>query len=211
MTKQEEIVWLDKAIAHLGPHTYLGGTLADQRESIIADIRNDIGPLRLAELRKAQTDASIAAHEAEKRLYSLNADLTRVQEAIKFSKNHLRVVAAKNAVTVSDEVRFEYQTAKWGKPARFAIAQIARDKETVTLEATALDAKGVLCLDAKNIVRFSLAGSGSLIDNQGTSTGSRVVQLYNGRARISILANGGPSTASVTSEGIAPAFVTVSA
>jgi len=132
---------------------------------------------------------------------------------VKFApgKNHLRVVAAKNAVTVSDEVRFEYQTAKWGKPARFAIAQIARDKETVTLEATALDAKGVLCLDAKNIVRFSLAGSGSLIDNQGTSTGSRVVQLYNGRARISIRANGGPSTASVTSEGIAPAFVTISA
>ena len=92
MTKQEEIAWLDHAIATLGPHTYLGSTLADQRESIIADIRNDIGPLRLAELRKAQTDASIAAHEAEKRLYSLNADLTRVQEAIKFSKNHLRVV-----------------------------------------------------------------------------------------------------------------------
>jgi hypothetical protein len=50
-------------------------------------------------------------------------------------------------------------------------------------------------------VRFSLAGSGCLIDNQGTSTGSRVVELYNGRARISIRCNEGACTAGVTSEG----------
>jgi beta-galactosidase len=66
-------------------------------------------------------------------------------------------------------------------------------------------------LDAKDVVRFSLAGGGCLIDNQGTSTGSRVVQLYNGRARISIRCKAGASTAGVTSEGVAPAFVTVSA
>ena len=131
---------------------------------------------------------------------------------VKFApgKNHLRVVATRNGVTVSDEVEFEYQTAKWGKPARFALAQMARDKDVVTIEATAYDAKGVLCLDAKNVVRFSLAGGGSLIDNQGTSTGSRVVQLYNGRAQISIRCNDGACTAGVTSEGLAPAFVSVS-
>jgi len=132
--------------------------------------------------------------------------------AVKFApgKNHLRVVAINNGVTVSDEVEFEYQTAKWGKPARFALAQMARDKDVVTIEATAFDAQGVLCLDARNVVRFSLAGGGSLIDNQGTSTGSRVVQLYNGRAQISIRCHGGACTAGVTSEGLAPAFVTVS-
>ena len=53
---------------------------------------------------------------------------------VKFApgKNHLRVVATRNGVTVSDEVEFEYQTAKWGKPARFALAQIARDNDVVT-------------------------------------------------------------------------------
>jgi beta-galactosidase len=57
---------------------------------------------------------------------------------VKFApgKNHLRVVASKNGVTVSDEIEFEYQTAKWGKPARFRLAQIARDKDVVTIEAT---------------------------------------------------------------------------
>jgi hypothetical protein len=32
----------------------------------------------------------------------------------KTGKNRLRVVASKNGVTVSDEIEFEYQTAKWG-------------------------------------------------------------------------------------------------
>ena len=45
------------------------------------------------------------------------------------------------------------------------------------------------------VVRFSLAGGGVLIDNQGTSTGSRVVQLYNGRAQISIRAMAAHATA----------------
>ncbi len=126
-------------------------------------------------------------------------------------KNHLRVVAGKNGATVTDEVDCEYQVAKWRKPARLALAEIARDAETATIEATLFDAAGVLCLDAKNTVRFSVAGCGCMIDNMGTSTGSRVVQLYNGRARISLRRNGGATDAGVTSEGIAPAFVTIKA
>jgi len=125
-------------------------------------------------------------------------------------KNHLLVVAARNGVAVSDEIEFEYQTAKWDKPVRLALAQIAGDSDIVTIEATVLDAKGVLCLDAKNVVRFSVAGNGCLIDNQGTSIGSRVVQLYNGRARIAVRCNGGASTAGATSGGITPAFINIS-
>ncbi len=130
---------------------------------------------------------------------------------VKFAsgKNHLRVVAKKEAVTVSDEIDLEYQTAKWDKPAELALAEIARDAKTTTLEATLHDANGVLCLDAKNVVRFSLAGGGRLIDNLGTSTGSRVVEMYNGRARISIARKDATSTVGVISEGIAPAFVSI--
>jgi beta-galactosidase len=124
-------------------------------------------------------------------------------------KNHLRVTASKNGVSVSDEIEFEYQTAKWDKPAKLVLAKIAHDADTVTVEAKLLDAQGVLCLDASNAVRFSLAGSGKLIDNLGTSSGSRVVQMYNGRARISIARKGGASVASVVGEGLAPAFVSI--
>jgi beta-galactosidase len=126
-------------------------------------------------------------------------------------KNHLRVVAKKDGATVSDEIEIGYQTVKWEKPARLALAEVTRDKDKATIEATLLDANGVCCLNAKNVVRFSLAGSGTLIDNQGTSTGSRVVQLYNGRAQIALARNGGASTAGVASESIVPAFVPIPA
>lgn len=121
-------------------------------------------------------------------------------------RNHLRVVATKGGATVSDEIEFEYQTTRWDKPAKLMLAEVGRDAGTASVEATLFDANGVKCLDAKDVVRFTLAGAGRLIDNLGTSTGSRVVQMYNGRARISIARNGGPCTLSVTAEGIAPAF-----
>ena len=149
----------------------------------------------------------------EKRRNSQNFPAAGLRWSVNFAsgKNHLRVVAARDGVSVSDEIDVEYQTAKWGKPARLVLAEIARDKGTATIEAKLLDANGILCADAKNVVRFSVAGSGCLIDNMGTSTGSRVVQLYNGRARISIQCNGMASTAGVACEGIAPAFVQISA
>ena len=82
-------------------------------------------------------------------------------------------------------------------------------KPTVTVEAKLYDAKGILCLDARNRVRFTIAGEGTLIDNRGTPTGSRVVELYNGRAEISLLTNNSSSAVSVTAEKLKPAFVTV--
>jgi len=46
-----------------------------------------------------------------------------------------------------------------------------------------------------------------LIDNLGTSSGSRVVELYNGRAIIRVKLNGGKNVASVKCEGIPTVFV----
>lgn len=126
-------------------------------------------------------------------------------------KNCVRVVAAKDGVTVSDEIEFEYQTTQWTRPARLVLTEIARDGDAATVEAKLLDADGVLCLDAKNVVRFTVAGSGTLIDNLGTSSGSRLVQLYNGRAQITLQRHGGASSVGVASEGIAQAFVSISA
>ncbi|HEX4029558.1 MAG TPA: glycoside hydrolase family 2 TIM barrel-domain containing protein [Terracidiphilus sp.] len=125
-------------------------------------------------------------------------------------QNRLRVVAQKGGATVTDEIELAYQTAQWGAPAKFTLAEIGRDAGTTTVEAKLLDANGVLCLDAKNVVRFSLAGAGRLIDNLGTPSGSRLVQMYNGRARISIDRGNGASTVAVAGEGMAPMFVSIS-
>jgi beta-galactosidase len=127
--------------------------------------------------------------------------------------NTLRVVATKGGKTVTDEIAFLYQTEPWGPPAEIKLTGrhggTVGGKETATLEARLYDAKGVLCLDARNRLRFSIAGVGTLIDNRGTTRGSRVVEMCNGRAEITVIRNNGGSVVAVTTEGIKPAFCNI--
>ncbi len=121
--------------------------------------------------------------------------------------NKLRVVAKKGEATVTDQIEFLYQTETWGKPTTLRLREIARTAGKVTVEAKLYDAKGILCLDARNQVRFSVGGDGQLIDNLGTARGSRVVQLCNGRAEISLERSpDSRSVVAVSASGIPPAF-----
>ena len=127
----------------------------------------------------------------------------------KAGENRLRAVGHKYGATVEDAIVFEYQTARWGKASRMLLAENARDKTLVTVEASLVDAAGTLCLDARNLVRFTIAGDGTLLDDLGTDTGSRMVGLYNGVARIGLQTRGGQSVVSCTSSGFPTAFLTV--
>ena len=124
--------------------------------------------------------------------------------------NHLRVVAKRGSTTVTDEIDLLYQTEKWDKPTSLELTEIHRDADKVTVEATMHDAKGTLCLDARNQVRFSVAGESKLIDNLGTPSGSRAVQLCNGRARITLRKTPAQqSIVAVSTAGIPTAFCTL--
>ena len=129
--------------------------------------------------------------------------------AFQAGENHLRVVAKKEAAQVSDEVRFRYQTEKWEKAAKFVMEETARSGDVVTVEARLVDSKGVLCLDARNAVRFAIAGDGELMQNLGTSTGSRQVELYNGRAIIRARMKQGQAAISVSAEKLPTAVMMV--
>jgi beta-galactosidase len=133
----------------------------------------------------------------------------RWQVKFKDGENRLRVVAQRNGVTVTDEIAQHYQTAKWGKPSKLELKEIRREGERVTVEASLSDDRGVLCLDARTAVRFSLAGDGRLLDNLGTSSGSRNVELCNGRVRIGLLLQGGRSMVSVSAQGLPAVFLRV--
>lgn len=122
-------------------------------------------------------------------------------------KNEIRAVAVKGKTKVTDEIVQEYQTAKWGKEAVAALSVVSREGDTVLLEVQLLDKEGVRCLDSKKYIEFEIAGDGSLIQNQGTSTGSRKVQAYNGRACIKVNLNKGKSMVAVKAEGIPTAFM----
>jgi len=114
------------------------------------------------------------------------------------SENNLRAVGHKGGRIAEDKIVFQYQTQKWGKPARLQLREIARNGDRVTLEAQLRDVDGILCLDARNPIRFALAGDGELIDNLGVNTAARLVELGNGRAMISVLRKGGKSEVSVS-------------
>ena len=120
--------------------------------------------------------------------------------------NRLHVIATKGNVTVTDEIELTYQTERWGKPAELRLHEKERKGNTVSVGAMLYDGKGVPCLDSRNVVRFSLAGAGKLLDNLGTSRGSRELQLYNGRAEISVTRSGG-CTLGVASKGLPSAFL----
>jgi beta-galactosidase len=121
-------------------------------------------------------------------------------------ENTLLVIAKKGQTVVTDQIKQSYQTAKWGEPAYMTLNKIAEDAGTATIEVKLFDANGVQCLDSRKVVRFNLLGDGHLIDNLGTSTGARVVELYNGRAQISINTKGAKNIASVSSEGLKTVF-----
>ncbi|HEV3202570.1 MAG TPA: DUF4982 domain-containing protein [Bryobacteraceae bacterium] len=124
-------------------------------------------------------------------------------------ENHLQVVAKKGGTQVTDEVRFRYQTEKWDHPAKLVLEESSRAGDVATLQVRLVDAKGTQCLDARNAVRFALAGDGELIQNMGTASGSRQVELANGRAIIRARMNKGQSVVSVSAAGLPTAFRTI--
>lgn len=120
--------------------------------------------------------------------------------------NNIRVNARKGKTIVTDEIQQQYQTAEWGKPNQMVLNKLGQVDNIATIEVKLLDASGIQCLDARNVVRFGLTGDGRLLDNLGTSGGSRVEELQNGRATIRVKLNGGKSVASVKCEGIPTVF-----
>ena len=124
-------------------------------------------------------------------------------------ENQLRVVARQGKQTVEDNISFRYQTQKWGKPAKLTLQKVAEAKGLTTVEVKLFDAEGVPCLDAANWVEFSLAGAGKLLDDLGTSSGSRKVQVYNGRAIIRVAAQPGKTAVAVQSPGLETVLLTL--
>ncbi|MFA6087114.1 glycoside hydrolase family 2 TIM barrel-domain containing protein [Mucilaginibacter sp.] len=122
-------------------------------------------------------------------------------------KNDIKVIARKGKATVTDQITQEYQTEKWGKPAKMELTKVADANGTATVQVVLRDSKGIQCLDAINWVNFSLSGDGILLDDLGTPNGSRKVQAYNGRALISLKTNKGSSTVAVQSPGMETVFL----
>jgi len=143
-----------------------------------------------------------------KRRYSQDFPAAGLRWLVKFraGENRLRAVGKKNGTQQIDQRDFEYRTEIWKDPARLEIREASRHANEVTVEVLVLDVNRVLCLDARNRVRFGITGDGVLVDNLGTSRGSRFLEVSNGRAQITLLTNGGKSMVSARSKTLPTAF-----
>lgn len=122
-------------------------------------------------------------------------------------ENRVEVIAYKGGKEVRDGINFEYQTKEWSEPNRMVLEKVKEEEGIATVEVKVYDTNGVQVLDASNYVRFSHTGDGKLLENLGTSTGSSLVQLYNGRAIIRVETKGGSNVVGVRSEGIPTTFL----
>ena len=120
--------------------------------------------------------------------------------------NEIRAVGKSSGETVSDAIMQDYVTSLWGKPVKIDLQVIPIDEKTCWIVAHLFDAIGNLCLDAKNQVDFSLIGDARLIDNKGTASGSRKVELNNGIAKIKVEFETNGWVAAVKIQGIKTAF-----
>lgn len=122
-------------------------------------------------------------------------------------KNELKAVSTSKGQMAEDSIQLEYQTEKWGEPAILELKEVVIDDQYSWLEAKAFDKNHVLCLDARARVIFSVSGDAVLVENMGTPTGSRMVELSNGVAKIKIRKENERYSAAVKSEGLKTAVI----
>jgi beta-galactosidase len=192
--------WTEKPMVHIYGHSW---TIrwGDKGESKLVKVYSNCPEVELF-----VNGASVGAKKRNSQEFPAAGLRWLVQ--FKEGANVLKAVGRSGRSTVLDEISFAYQTTRWDKPNRLLLTSAPHSGPGEAVELRAVDASGVVCLDARNFVKFDVAGDGRLIDNLGTSTTARKVQLYNGRAQISVERKG-RAVVSVSSEGLPTAFLSL--
>ncbi|MFV0483415.1 MAG: glycoside hydrolase family 2 TIM barrel-domain containing protein [Bacteroidales bacterium] len=120
-----------------------------------------------------------------------------------------RAVAKGSKGVIEDKITFDYETRPFGEEAQIKARVISENAESAWIEVELQDEKGIVCLESRKYVEFASIGDGYLIVNKGTSTASKKVQVYNGRARVQLKKNGRENVVSVKAKGLETVFVDI--
>ncbi|MDR0766187.1 MAG: DUF4982 domain-containing protein [Odoribacteraceae bacterium] len=128
-------------------------------------------------------------------------------------RNTARAVGWKGAkrdrVEVSDEMVFHYETRVPDKEAGIIVRMTDVDAKYTWIEIELVDRQGTICVNSREYIRFDMIGEGKLLVNQGTSTGSKRVQAFNGRGKVMVEKGRGKAQVLVSVDGLKQVFVEV--
>ncbi|WP_418502114.1 glycoside hydrolase family 2 protein [Flagellimonas sp.] len=91
-----------------------------------------------------------------------------------------------NSKEVRHRIEVAYRHTKNGSAKSLALSHKRLDNGNYLVTATALDGKGLRCLDYSEKVYFQCLSGGNLSQNRGTPTGSSVIAMANGIASIEV-------------------------
>jgi beta-galactosidase len=95
----------------------------------------------------------------------------------------------KNYKEVKDALTLNYRFTKNGKAKGLKLDYKTLDDRTYLITATAIDSKGLRCLDYQERVYFQCLSGGETFKSLGTPTGSESIEMANGKASIKVIRN----------------------
>lgn len=197
--------WTEKPMVHIYGHTWPTRWGKEDEEKILKVYSNCdqvelfLNGISLGIKKRASQDFPAAG--------------LRWNTTFKQGINTVKAIAIKgkgnNKVEIKDEIRFEYETRPFSKETHIVAKISDAGDGKVWIEAELCDENGVVSLASSKFIEFESIGDGVLVANQGTSTGSKKVQAYNGRAKISLFKKKGESKVAIKSEGLRTVFVDI--
>ena len=87
---------------------------------------------------------------------------------------------------VEDKLKVKYRFTKNGKARSLKLKYRKLEKGNYLITATAIDNKGLRCLDYEERVYFQCLNGGEAVISHGTPKGSEVIEMANGEASIEV-------------------------
>lgn len=105
-------------------------------------------------------------------------------------KNSLKAVGIVSAGdNVSDKIEVNYRFNKNDAAKALTLEYEKLENGNYLVTALAVDASGLRCLDYEDRVYFQCLSNGRLLKNQGTPSGSDIIEMANGKASIEVIPN----------------------